>query len=231
MARALTDHLALQAQLEACERIIHDAWPSFTKYRDIIGEQLVIIRDKKLYLVNHKTFREYVEKELGCSVRRAQMLIESKRPEPLTPGTGVQNAQILRNNTQDSGQSTEDEEAQVEAAEEVADNTDTVGAVIPQSLEVVFSRVDDFKVLALDVADVLRRATALANTPSGAVLRAVLQSIETDAKNLKTAIKFATPYAVCPACDGMGDPKCHCKDSGWLTQDAYKSLPEELRGD
>lgn len=54
-----------------------------------------------------------------------------------------------------------------------------------------------------------------------------LQSANADANNVKQAIKFSMPYAVCPYCKGK---KCQaCRQTGWVTKQVYESAPEEKK--
>ncbi len=76
----------------------------------------------------------------------------------------------------------------------------------------------------------------------GRIKAAVLQSIERqdplyadlvgtqvqcDCDNLRRAIHYARPYAVCPYCGGEGCRGCH--NRGWCNRITYKSAPRELK--
>ncbi len=51
--------------------------------------------------------------------------------------------------------------------------------------------------------------------------------VQCDCDNLRRAIHFARPYAVCPYCGGEGCKVCHGR--GWCNRITYKSAPHELK--
>lgn len=51
--------------------------------------------------------------------------------------------------------------------------------------------------------------------------------VKCDCDNLRRAIHFARPYAVCPYCGGEGCKGCHGR--GWCNRITYKSAPHELK--
>lgn len=56
------------------------------------------------------------------------------------------------------------------------------------------------------------------------------QTLVRDGRNLRSQIKHARPYAVCPYCQGLGCQKTHgCRGLGWATQNQFESAPSEMR--
>lgn len=109
---------------------------------------------------------------------------------------------------------------------------DCVGRAVPKDAKKAdgvvdaLSRIDEFKALMQDISRFKSQ---------------VLQAIDEDevyvhmdkarwkqeCESLYAAVKFATPYAICPYC--WGDGCKNCRDSGWLGKDAYERVPEEIR--
>ncbi len=59
-----------------------------------------------------------------------------------------------------------------------------------------------------------------------------LNNFETAMFNMKNAIKFSIPHAVCPYCSGDGGigSKCKgCQGSGWVNKLTYQGAPEDLK--
>jgi hypothetical protein len=70
-----------------------------------------------------------------------------------------------------------------------------------------------------------RRLTSL---PGGAWAGRRVQEFEALVNNLHAQLRFSIPYAICPYCGGA---KCaKCKQTGWLPEDIYKAVPEDIRG-
>lgn len=55
------------------------------------------------------------------------------------------------------------------------------------------------------------------------------QAWKRDINNLKSMMKFMTPYAVCPMCDGEGKQCRPCKGTGWVNKQTYEHIPENMR--
>lgn len=54
------------------------------------------------------------------------------------------------------------------------------------------------------------------------------QHWDRDIKNLKAAIKFMRPYAICPKCDIETSKHCRtCGGQGWVPQEIYKNIPKD----
>lgn len=115
------------------------------------------------------------------------------------------------------------------AKEEVQKIVDGTGKVVPKDLEEVFAQVSGFSNVLSHCTQIKKALNALMEGPAGRCLceKAVDKQILKDLQNLRSAIKFATPYAVCPYCKGRG---CNaCGDSGWVPELVYNSAPSEKK--
>ena len=53
------------------------------------------------------------------------------------------------------------------------------------------------------------------------------QQWQMDCENLRSAIKFGIPHAICPTC--WGDSCDSCLKVGWIPKRKWKNLPPEMR--
>lgn len=109
--------------------------------------------------------------------------------------------------------------------------TDEAGAAIPSRLSVAFAArtaYDDALGKLQAVAAAFTALERLAGGKGREWLR--LDKARADLANLRTEIKFARPYAVCPHCNGKGcAANTGCRGAGYLPKDAYDRVPAELR--
>jgi hypothetical protein len=94
----------------------------------------------------------------------------------------------------------------------------------------VFNAVKSFREIVKQLTTINQELVRLKDSPAGAHLR--LQNAQIDLKNLKETVRFDTPFAVCPVCEGIAKTRkanCPCKQRGWLIETAYKNLPTEYR--
>ena len=95
--------------------------------------------------------------------------------------------------------------------------TDAVGNVITDpAITAVFGQVDTLKDLQRRIQSLRKDTAALADQPIGVHLR--IQQIDMDLKSCWSAVKFAIPFALCPA--GAGEK---WEEIGWVTKDQYES--------
>lgn len=97
---------------------------------------------------------------------------------------------------------------------------DAVNQAIPNRLHEVFREVEMFTKLQRELGSVNRLITGLSKLPAGKMIR---PAVTVDIRNAGAGLKFAKPYAVCPACHGDGCNEGGCKDAGWVTQEQYES--------
>lgn len=79
--------------------------------------------------------------------------------------------------------------------------------------------------IAREIHDLGKELATISKTPIGAYLHA--QSFEAGVERVKSAIKFAIPYAICPYCGG--DTCQNCRKSGWMPQDIYDRVPQDIK--
>lgn len=91
------------------------------------------------------------------------------------------------------------------------------------------AKLDWFEDVARRLHAIKREILEVADTGPGAKLRK--QSIETDFKNIVEAVRWARPYTTCPykGCETNGCDTC--KGTRWVTQEEWKRIPVEIRGD
>ncbi len=87
---------------------------------------------------------------------------------------------------------------------------------VPTDLIPAFEAVGEFKAINRELAAILKRVETLSQSPAGAFLE--YGSIRTDIENVKSAVKFGTPYIVCTYCKGTGNNCKPCRGSGYLNQ-------------
>lgn len=105
-----------------------------------------------------------------------------------------------------------------------AEIADATGTMVPARLREVFGIVRaQFQKLIREVDRFKAEAIRLAESPHGLHLTAT--QVQKDAENLRTALKFASPYAVCSRCRGKGCKPC--KDQGWMTLDHHRAAERE----
>jgi hypothetical protein len=80
----------------------------------------------------------------------------------------------------------------------------------------------------------MSRVEALAGTKAG--MHLCLKKISIDISNAQRAIRYATPFAVCPSCAGIGlfDARTRehcptCAGSGFIGEGKYESLNADLK--
>ena len=113
---------------------------------------------------------------------------------------------------------------------------DRTGREIPGSLRDVFEWDEDFK-LTLDALRKLKGdVSAMCGSPAGRQISKERQGIDTAINNIRRAVRFSRPYAVCPYCKAGGQSCRACADErgrpqGWVTESVFNQAPVELRGD
>jgi hypothetical protein len=84
---------------------------------------------------------------------------------------------------------------------------------------------DTFDDLMRRISQIKSDIKSLAGTPAGAFL--TFTQMEADLNCLRSALKFAKPYAACCYCKARG---CKvCRNLGWLGEDLYEQAPRELK--
>jgi hypothetical protein len=103
---------------------------------------------------------------------------------------------------------------------------DEVGVVIEHAdVADAFAGRDRFAELMNRLSAIGSDLAALAASPAGRYLSA--QQVKADVKNVRDAVRFAVPHAVCPYCGGR---KCDaCKQAGWMGENVYKAVPADLK--
>ena len=111
----------------------------------------------------------------------------------------------------------------------VSDNATASASDAPVGLEEAWSIIPDLKQAAKQIRDLRRHLQDLSTRPGGEVLSGVISQVETDCKNLASAVTFSIPHSVCPYCGGK---KCKtCGKRGWVNERTAKqsaAMKEEV---
>lgn len=231
-------------ELRAAESIIEKGMATFIE----VGSALKVICDKKLYRETYDSFDKYVSQKWGLEKSRAYQLINACEVRQ-NLSTIVDEKDIPKNEAQLREVSKAPEEKQAEVvqiANEVAksENRNTTASDYRNAVEIVTgaekkpepkppepepdplnpeSVAPQIIAIASRVDGMLRELKVIAQDIGGEWLP--MDSIEAEAKQLKTSIRFAAFWAYCPTCEGTGAKgKCStCKGFGWLAR-SRKSL-------
>jgi hypothetical protein len=106
--------------------------------------------------------------------------------------------------------------------------TDSIGESVPPGLTSIFTKAREFKEKINQLNALNRWIEETKKHPAGAYL--IPQAI--NLRDLKDAIEFGSPYAVCPMCKGVAKTRkanCCCRQKGWLLKTSYANLPPEYR--
>lgn len=110
---------------------------------------------------------------------------------------------------------------------------DRVGQKLPnKALREVFSDGVWFGTVNDNIQTVKTRLDQIAGLPSGVGQLLKVGELVRQLGAIGDAVEGARPYAVCPKCGGGGEAVkgctvCHSR--GWLTQQAFRVLPQDLR--
>jgi hypothetical protein len=177
------------------------------------------IRDKRLYLVQYKTFDEYIQNELPVGKSQTYALLG---PAPCTQKqrkSPVDRTNLPQLNTDDD-------------YDDVLVVFDMEGRQVPAELAKLFDTANR-------QADAIRQAVINLNT-------VIIAQIKDDdkawkhfnrskvmacLKDVKAFIKFSRPWAWCPVCGGDGQfGQCGtCRGTGWLIFTQWDTIPEDQK--
>jgi ParB-like chromosome segregation protein Spo0J len=108
--------------------------------------------------------------------------------------------------------------------------TDATGKVVPDHCREVFERAGEFD-KALSLCKQLKEAIGkLAKDETIGIhlsAKAIATGAIRDVENVRTALKFSRPHAVCPYCKGKGCQACF--ETGWVGIRVYESAPSEKK--
>ncbi len=107
---------------------------------------------------------------------------------------------------------------------------DSLGEPVPPGLVTVFEAAATFRGILSQFTEIKSAIKKLSDGRAGQFLHPTDITLALD--NARRSIRFAMPYAICPACNGIAKsrkPNCPCKNHGWLPEDNYKVLPTEYR--
>lgn len=106
---------------------------------------------------------------------------------------------------------------------------DALKRPVAERFRPIFETLPEFRSILRRCSIVLSATAKLAKTSGGA--RIHMPSVRTEIGNLRRAIKFAAPHAVCPYCNGTGRDRgeeCRaCKTVGWVARETYDQAPED----
>jgi hypothetical protein len=207
----------------------------FDAYMEV-GSALLEIRRRKLYRVTeHGTFEAYCAAKWGISGRtgyrlmaKTENLIEEKKeptaapvpedlpePEPIAPPD---------DDPDDDPDDIPPPPDDVVEVEPPPDEEDAPQKIDPEVLVRVSEKVR-FDTVAISVIELKKQIELLIRDGLGSFINK--QRIETDMRNIYTAIKWAKPYKVCGYCGSRGCKAC--KGQGWLNKDTWDAMPKALK--
>jgi hypothetical protein len=113
--------------------------------------------------------------------------------------------------------------------EEIADEDVPFGQPeIPAKLQPIFDQCPAFRSLIKRLGDIKGEIGKLAETDGGA--RINFSRVQADLENVRRDIRFAAPHKPCPYCRKRANPSCgSCKGLSWVTEEAWKLIPEDKR--
>lgn len=109
---------------------------------------------------------------------------------------------------------------------------DQQGRVCPPEVVDAFNVVSRFRSVIQHVGHLKTELADLAAGVGGEWLQTTWKTVKADLENAASQVKFATPYVVCPVCDGKrtcDKESGVCRSLGWLTQNQFQHLTAEQR--
>lgn len=230
-------------EFDECEKEIEANVRSFWD----VAERLLIIKTKKYYLMEYKSFEEYCVQRWGFNRQLGYRLlnlaeIKSDTGETLNARQVAELVKAPKEKRKDildeakkSGKVTvQSLKEAVTKSEKPKDLVaDREGNVVPEWLESVFTRAPQE---VQPLLGILKQLTELVNKyyKEEDILwkRFPINPFKTETANLRRAIRFAMPHVVCPYCQGEGgiggDCKA-CKGDGWLNKSQWERVPEDMK--
>jgi len=105
--------------------------------------------------------------------------------------------------------------------------TDANGEPIPENLLNIFAKVTEYDEKIRDITALQQWAKKIEGEPWSVWLH--LPPLIADLANVKRAIKFSKPFAVCPYCRAKPGTCKACHDGGFVPQSVYQAAPKEMR--
>lgn len=93
------------------------------------------------------------------------------------------------------------------------------GETVPERLHWAFEDHSIFATIDSNIRALKKQIKELAEKPIGTFIH--FQSVDVDLKNLKHAISFARPHAMCPECGGSTKGCDWCRKQGFVPKDVY----------
>jgi hypothetical protein len=106
---------------------------------------------------------------------------------------------------------------------------DELGRVI-ESKEIIaaFANRPKFKSLMCEASELKKKFIDLTVHVGGQWAVLYQKQFDADVDNLRAALRYSVPYALCPYCGGA---KCSkCKQIGWMPEERFKNVPIDIRG-
>ena len=112
---------------------------------------------------------------------------------------------------------------------EVTDDSDSVlpQRGIPDRLKSTFDAVPEFRSVLKRIADLKAAVQLLAGAPAGVVLN--FYAVKRDLDNVRRAVRFSIPHAVCPYCTAESGNCDACAGRGWVTEAVFNQAPEDMK--
>jgi ParB-like chromosome segregation protein Spo0J len=129
-----------------------------------------------------------------------------------------------------SGKAETVQEATAPKEEKPQKVTDKNGKVVPEHCREVFERASEFdKGLSLckQLKEIIGKISKDEVIGIHLSAKGIANGALRDVENVRSALKFARPHAVCPYCKGKG---CNaCFETGWVGMRVYESAPAEKK--
>ena len=106
--------------------------------------------------------------------------------------------------------------------------------ILEKPFVAIFDKRPVFKSARQGIINAMNECVSLANGPGGKFLSGDIDELKTALTNCARMIDAATPFAICPACEGEGKDKkgerCNiCNGKKYVSKSAWKHVPAELK--
>lgn len=206
-----------------------------------------VIKERKLYLLECRSWEEFCEKELPHTRRSIDRLLsaakqlpwlaerharelrrlpEQEREPAYRDASDLANLEGFDQPEQRHIQQVVKERRRKAKPENDGATMDECGTIVTDGrIAAAFNAADPFGEALNLVGQLKTIVDDLVTTPAGLLLAENQQVIERDRRSLAALIRFCRPHAVCPYCGGRQEKCDACKGRGWVNEDIYRTSP------
>lgn len=109
--------------------------------------------------------------------------------------------------------------------------TDQPGTALPVALVSIFETRPEFAAMMRACSELKKQAKEMSERTGGAGAMLRFNEFKTAIENARSVLKFGSPYAICPYCNGTGrdgSGDCRpCLGNSWVGQLTYSQAPKE----